>query len=137
MEEMLMALEQVRELLEQILGITQNQMTVLLEGQHNDECLDMVEQMAQLKGDLTTQMEQSEAQFQQLYGMHKDQIVGAQVVSFFQERIGTVLSLKDQIIAAEQKNVLLLQELLRKYVERVAIPKNPQQVTEAYQKQKK
>lgn len=137
MEEMLVALDTVKDMLEQILGITQNQLTVLLEGQHSEECLDIVEQMAQLKGELTMEMEQAEACFQQLYSVHKSQIVGAEVVSFFQSKIGVVLSLKDEIIAAEQKNVLLLQELLRKYVERVELPKNPKHVAEAYQKQKK
>lgn len=137
MEQMLVELERVKELLEQILGITQNQTTVLLEGQHSEMCLDMVEEMAQLKGDLTTQMEQSEMHFQQLYSMHKAQIVGTQVVNCFQEKIGRVLGLKDEIIAAEQKNVLLLQECLRKYVERVEIPKHPHQVAQAYQRQKK
>ncbi|MGL4346186.1 MAG: hypothetical protein ACRCTE_13390 [Cellulosilyticaceae bacterium] len=137
MEEMLVQLEKVKDMLEQILGITQNQMTVLIEGQHSEEGLELVEQMALLKGELTTEMEEAEACFQQLYQVNRGLVQGDKVVALFQSKISEVFLLKDQIIAAEQKNVLLLQETLRKYVERVELPKDPKRVTEAYQKQKK
>lgn len=136
MEEMLDKLDQIQEMLEQILVITQNQMTVLIGGRDTDEGLGMVEQMAVLKGELTTEMEQVEARFQQLYSIHKEYIVGS-VVSTFQMKIGAVLKLKDGIIEAEQKNVLLLQESLRRYVQRVELPKDPKLVAEAYMKNKK
>lgn len=136
MDEMLDKLDQIQEMLEQILVITQNQMTVLIGGRDTDEGLDMVEQMATLKGELTTEMEQVEARFQQLYSIHKESIVGS-VVSKFQVKIGSVLKLKDEIIEAEQKNVLLLQESLRRYVQRVELPKDPKLVAEAYMKNKK
>jgi hypothetical protein len=134
-EVLIQSLQGMIELLEQVLAITHNQMTVLLERNDEDECIQMLEQMVSYKENLTTQIEQKEQGFQAQYDSIKEGPLSVEQQKRLKEWVAKVLLLKDQIIEAEQKNFLLLQDASRRCATKIEIPKNPNQVVDAYKQQ--
>lgn len=137
MEELFSTLEEITECLEQIHSITQNQMTILLETKYMGEGLDMIEQMATYKENLTTEVEEREQVFQGLYSAYRDKITEVEDKKKLKKYVDHIMKLKELIIEGEQKNVMVMQDLLRRCAERVEIPKNAQRVAEAYKAQGK
>ena len=137
MEALFEALEAIEDLLEQIQTITQNQMTILLDSAYMGDGLDMIEQMATFKEGLTTQVETTEATFQALYSKHKVDITEAIDKKRLKDSVDHIMRLKAYIIEQEQKNVFILQDLLRRMQEPIELPKNAKQVAKAYESHKK
>ncbi|MGL4799609.1 MAG: hypothetical protein ACRDDX_02105 [Cellulosilyticaceae bacterium] len=125
-------LEAIKETLEQIHVITQNQMTILLETQYIGEGLDMIEQMADYKETLTTEVEKSEAVFQELYTAHKHEIQQPEDKKRLKQLVDEIMRWKTVIMEGEQKNIMVMRDLLRRCTEKVELPKNAQQVASAY-----
>lgn len=132
MEALFSVLEEIQEILEQIYGITQNQMTILLETKYMGEGLDMVEQMAVYKEQLTTEVENREITFQGLYNEYHTMVIEREDKKRLKGMVDRIMQLKERIIEGEQKNVLVMQDLLRHAAERVEIPKTAKHVAEAY-----
>ena len=126
MDELFKQLEQIRQFLEQIQNITENQMTILLSD--SIEGLDMIEQMAEYKGELTTQLEKVEKEFQALYNekkefIHSNDQINNSELKQLKDNVKYILQLKDQVILQEQKNYLLLKEAVDTR-NKVKIPKS-------------
>ena len=134
MQQLIQSAEEMAELLEQILGITQNQMTILLGKSSDEECIQMLEGMAAYKEKLTDEMEVREKNFQAQYDKLKAQPMSSEEQKKLKERVAKVLLIKEQIIEAEQKNLFLLQDASRRCGEKVQISKNPSEVVNAYKK---
>lgn len=139
MDELFKQLDQIRQFLEQIQNITENQMTILLSD--SIEGLDMIEQMAEYKGELTAQLEKVEKEFQALYNEKKefihsnDQINNSELTQL-KDNVKYILQLKDQVILQEQKNYLLLKEAVDTS-NKVKIPKSVDKAVSEYNKHKK
>lgn len=137
MEELFNHLKKIKELLEQIYTITQNQLTVLIDSRNNNAELEMIEEMANYKQEITLQVEEEEALFQNLYTRYKEELIEKQLMPSLQTKVGNILKLKEDIILNEQKNVLLLQEAMRQCVKCVKLPKDPSKVADAYKQNRK
>lgn len=139
MELLLQRLETIFGFLEQIEGITMNQTTVLLqprEGtQEENEVLEVLESMVEYKEELTNQLLGEEAKFEEEYIPYKGKITEESLVKAFQDRVGKILEKKQAIIEVEKNNVMIMQALTRNQTKATNIPKQPNQVTEAYKKQ--
>jgi archaellum component FlaC len=139
MDELFKQLEQIRQFLEQIQNITENQMTILLSD--SIEGLDMIEQMAEYKGELTTQLEKVEKEFQALYNekkefIHSNDQINNSELKQLKDNVKYILQLKDQVILQEQKNYLLLKEAVDTR-NKVKIPKSVDKAVSEYNKHKK
>lgn len=137
MEKLFESLNQIMELLNQIYTITGNQTTILLDSKQAGEGLDMIEEMAAYKNDLTTQLEQVEVIFGQQYAEHKADIEDVEIQKLLKQTVARVLELKDKVIQLEQQNVLIMQDLLKRLTEKIEIPKKAEVVSAAYKKHSK
>lgn len=137
MEKLFESLNQIMELLNQIYTITGNQTTILLDSKQAGEGLDMIEEMATYKNDLTTQLEQVEVIFGQQYAEHKADIEDVEIQKLLKQTVARVLELKDKVIQLEQQNVLIMQDLLKRLTEKIEIPKKAEVVSAAYKKHSK
>lgn len=134
MEQLFESLNHIVEYLNQIYTITQNQTTILLDSKQAGDSLNLIEEMATYKNEITTELEKEEEIFQTQYNLHKASINEVEVQRLLKQTVGHVLALKDKVIQLEQKNVLIMQDLLKRLTEKVEIPKNPEFVTRAYKK---
>nr|WP_307991093.1 hypothetical protein [uncultured Niameybacter sp.] len=134
MEQLFESLNRIVEYLNQIYTITQNQTTILLDSKQAGDSLNLIEEMATYKNEITTELEKEEEIFQTQYSLHKASINEVEVQRLLKQTVGHVLALKDKVIQLEQKNVLIMQDLLKRLTEKVEIPKNPEFVTMAYKK---
>lgn len=134
MEQLFESLNRIVEYLNQIYTITQNQTTILLDSKQAGDSLNLIEEMATYKNEITTELEKEEEIFQTQYNLHKACINEVEVQRLLKQTVGHVLALKDKVIQLEQKNVLIMQDLLKRLTEKVEIPKNPEFVTMAYKK---
>lgn len=132
MEELFERLNRIVEYLNQIYTITQNQTTILLDKGQTGEGIDLIEEMASYKNELTSQLEKEEQGFQEVYNQYKTTIEEVEVQKLLKQTVSHILTLKDKVIELEQKNVLIMQDLLKRLTEKVEIPKNPQFVANAY-----
>lgn len=137
MEQLFESLNHIIEYLNQIYTITQNQTTVLLDNKQAGESLDLIEEMATYKNEVTLELEKTEQIFQGLYNAYKGAITEPEIQKLLKQTVSHVLTLKDKVIQLEQQNVLIMQDLLRRLTEKVEIPKNPTQVTNAYKQHSK
>lgn len=137
MEKLFESLNQIVELLNQIYTITGNQTTILLDSKQAGEGLDMIEQMAVYKNELTTQLESTEQIFQQYYDQYKNHITDIDAQKLLKQTVSYVLELKDKVIKLESQNVLIMQDLLKRLTEKVEIPKQAQAVSAAYKQHSK
>ncbi len=140
MDELFKQLEQIRQFLEQIETITENQMTILLSD--SIEGLDIIEQMAQYKSDLTSQLEETEKKFQILYHekkefIHANDQINNRDIKQLKDNVQYILQLKDKVILQEQKNYLLLKEIVDIRKNKMQIPKSVDKVVSEYNKHKK
>ena len=144
MEELFEYLRQIYELLEQIDTITDNQTTVLLapveettkqEDDSEEESLDMIAQMADYKDELMGKLSKLESMFQEQYDRCKQFLNDDQDVKRLKEFVAAILERKEAIVEHEQNNILLLQAHSKKRLEKVSIPQNPKNVSNAYKKQ--
>lgn len=134
MEQLFESLNRIVEYLNQIYTITQNQTTILLDSKQAGDSLNLIEEMAAYKNEITSELEKEEQIFQTQYNLHKGSINEVEVQRLLKQTVGHVLALKDKVIQLEQKNVLIMQDLLKRLTEKVEIPKNPEFVTSAYKK---
>ena len=116
-----------------------NQTTVLLQPresvQEENEILEVLEGMVEYKEELTNQLLDEESKFEEEYIPYKGKIIEESLVKTFQDRVGRILEKKQAIIEAEKNNVIIMQALTRNQTKATNIPKQPNQVTEAYKKQ--
>lgn len=137
MEKLFESLNQIMELLNQIYTITGNQTTILLDSKQAGDGLDMIEQMAAYKNDLTTRLEQVEVVFGQQYAEYKEEIEDVEVQKLLKQTVARVLELKDKVIKLEQQNLLIMQDLLKRLTEKIEIPKKAEAVSAAYKQHSK
>lgn len=137
MEELFASLNQIIEYLNQIYTITQNQTTILLDSNHAGESLDLIEEMAAYKNEVTLELEKTEQTFQGFYNRDKAEITDPEIQKLLKQTVSHVLGLKDKVIQLEQQNVLIMQDLLRRLTEKVEIPKSQAQVANAYKQHSK
>lgn len=139
MEELLGRLKQIHELLEQVEAITMNQMTVLLQPQETvekeNEALDLLDELVSYKEELTNQIQEQEAAFDEGYKRYKGEITNSKYIQLFKQEVARILELKTAIVEAEQNNVLIMQGRIKKQARALEIPKVPQSVAAAYKKQ--
>lgn len=134
MEALLTHLDQIKTLLEQVYAITQNQTTVLLEQDEESGVVDVLEQMFVYKSEVMNELERVEGGFQEQYAKHRESLEGTALLTELQSEVGKVLKLKEEIVAIEQRNLMLMEKRQRGLVGRVEVPLNPQKVAEAYKK---
>ncbi|MGL4362159.1 MAG: hypothetical protein ACRCSG_02635 [Cellulosilyticaceae bacterium] len=137
MEQLFDILEEINQLLEQIQTITQNQMTILLEASYIGEGTGLVEEMADFKENLTTEVEQKEKVFQRLYNEHNTHIINVEDKQLLKTLVDRIMKTKQHIIEGEQKNVMIMQNLLHNKVNCTTTYKTPQHVANAYKAQRK
>ena len=133
MEAIFQSLEKIYALLDQIYSITQNQMTILLETQYAGDGLTLIEQMATYKENLTKEVEEEETIFQVVYHTQHDRIQDTGDKKRLKEAVDRIMKLKTQIMEAEHKNVLIMQDLLKRMSEPIEMPKSAKRVVAAYQ----
>lgn len=140
MEELVRQLEEIYTLLEQINSITTNQTTILLQTRESrqevNEVLDMLESMLNYKDELITLVEAKEQSFEEEYAKYKGKITNARYINLFKEWVERILTTKQTIVEAEQNNVIIMKSLSKTHASKVSIPKKPNEVVAAYQKQK-
>ena len=137
MEQLFKSLTHIIELLDQIYTITINQRTILLDSKNAGDGLDMIEEMATYKNELTNKLEAIEGAFQEQYAAEKENLTDIEVQKLLKQAVGQVLELKDKVIQLEQHNVLIMQDLLRRLNEKIEIPKAPGAVVHAYKQYSK
>lgn len=140
MEELVKQLEEIYTLLEQINSITTNQTTILLQTRESrqevNEVLDMLEGMLNYKDELITLVEAKEQSFEGEYAKYKGRITNPRYINLFKEWVERILTTKQTIVEAEQNNVIIMKSLSKAHASKVSIPKKPNEVVAAYQKQK-
>ncbi len=137
MEQLFEKLADIQEILEQILGITQNQMTILLDTQLVGDGLEIIEQMATYKETLTGEVVEAENAFQGLYQEYKETVQTVEDKRRLKRYVDDIMKLKERVIEIEQKNMMIMQDLLRRCSERVEIPKTAHEVTKLYSRMNK
>lgn len=137
MEKLFESLTHIIELLSQIYTITMNQRTILLDSKNASDGLDMIEEMAAYKNELTSELEAVEQTFQAQYAKKKEDLTDVEVQKLLKNAVAQVLELKDKVIQVEQQNVLIMQDLLKRLTEKVEIPKQRDQAMEAYKQNTK
>jgi ATP-dependent 26S proteasome regulatory subunit len=142
MSELFEYLRRIHELLEQIYTITDNQTTILLSPMNDSEeeennALDMIAQMADYKDEATKELIEAENMFQKEYDANKHLVQEAEDISELKELVTEILKRKEAIIEHEQSNLLILQARSKKKLERVHLPQNPIEASNAYKKQQK
>ena len=141
MVELLKSLEAIQDLLQQIYSITANQTTILLEQgkslEEEEEALSMLEKMVDYKEELIGLVEKQELDFENLYAQYKSQITNADDIKLFKHHVANILTKKKEIKEAEQANVAIMQGRAHRRNKQVELPKNAQQVVQAYQRMKK
>lgn len=133
MERLFDSLRAVRELLEQIHTITENQTTVLLGG--SEDSLDMLEAMFEYKSNLMSELEEVETTFQGNYQRMKMQLEGRTELITLKKEVGNILELKEEIVVMEQSNLLIMQDRTKKHMAKIEVTPNAKQVTNAYKQQ--
>lgn len=134
MEVLINYLNKIKELLDQIYYITQNQTNVLLEGEKEDGRIAILEEMSEYKNTVMNEVERVEADFQEHYYVVKGELGQNNVIIKLQEKVGEVLKLKEKIIAIEQQNLILMKEQSSRNRGKMKIPQNSQKVIESYKK---
>lgn len=137
MENLFTSLNAIKACLEQIQAISQNQTTVLLDDMQDTNILDMLEQMFTYKEIIMNELGQAESVFGEQYQALKESLEGRVELITLQKEIGYVLKLKEEIMAIEQRNLLLMADKRRRKVEKIELPQNPIKVVEAYKKHTK
>ena len=139
METLLQLLKEIEDLLEQINGLTANQATILLRSveslEEENEMLSILEDMVAYKEALITSVEEKEVAFEALYNKDKGQITNPEDVKVFKHYVASILTKKEAIKEQEQSNVAIMKNRAASKVKPVELPKNAQQVTQAYKKQ--
>ena len=134
MEILLEQINQVIDILEQIKSITLNQQTIILQTDTKLDEMNMLEEMATYKNTLMLTVEEMEQNFEQNFNRYKGQISQHEKMSLLKEKVAYVIALKEEIVLGEKKNLLMLQDQLKKKIDKVELPKNAQKVANAYQK---
>ncbi|OON92400.1 MAG: hypothetical protein ATN34_04185 [Epulopiscium sp. Nele67-Bin002] len=127
-------LDKIIELLHQIEGITLNQQQVLCADFIEQGDLSIVEEMADNKENIMTEVEQTEEAFEVLYNEAKVDINSKSYIAKLQENISEVLRLKDSIIRLEKANMELMTKDLRVKLGKFTIPKPAQEVVNMYKR---
>ena len=139
MEELFKMLGDIYDLLEQINAITTNQTTVLLQSsttiEEKNNALDLLEDMVNYKEEFMNQLLSKEECFDNAYSKYKGKITDPTYVKMFKEWVERIMAKKQEIVEAEKNNVVVMQNISKKTIERVAIPKDAKEVTMAYKKQ--
>ena len=137
MERLLEQIDQVIEILEQIKRITLNQQTIILQSSSKEENMNMVEEMATYKNTLMLEVEAIEQNFENSFKSQKAHIAHHEQIGTLKDQVSYVITLKEDIVLGEQRNLLILQDQLKKQVEKVQLPKNAEKVARAYEQHKK
>ncbi len=127
-------LVEITKLLRQIEGITLNQQQVLCTDPLDDERLNMIEQMAGFKENITNDVERVENKFQMLYSEVKPFLTDKSFVARLQTNISEVLHLKDNVIRLEQMNADSLKRELNQKLGKVIVPKKPEEIINKYKR---
>lgn len=132
-------LNHIHELLDQILGISNNQTAILLNEKKSlseeNENLDLLEAMVEIKGQLINELQREEELFQERYNELREELLSSAELIRVKELVDNILKKKARIVQEEQNNVLLMQTKERRAKEVLPIPKPAIQVVQAYQKQ--
>jgi hypothetical protein len=139
MKKMLEELDKIQTSLAQIETITQNQMTVLKGEYGAREMLDLLEEMANYKEELTEAVHSHEEAFQLAYEDCKGAISQKQALRLQQE-VSCVLELRERIVFKEEQNLKLMEKVIYKQMremEPTPLPKPPGEVVKAYNQNKK
>ena len=141
MQDVFNYLSQIREFLEQINNITDNQMTILVGDLQNIEeenrALELIEDMVACKDELISELTQVEAHFQKEYDKHRDILIKNNQMNVLKEQVQYILKLKEEIANKEYKNMLIMQKNSNKRIDRVTISPSSNQVVAAYKKQQR
>lgn len=133
--DLLAQLDAIIALLEQISGITTNQMTVILESLEENtenEIEAVLEELSENKEELIKQVDGLEMEFEANYNHQKASLTNKQLVNSLKEKVGQVLELKEKILKNEKSNMMIFQSKMRQQKKVVQIPKNPQKIIETY-----
>lgn len=125
------------DLLQQVNGITTNQMTVILESleadsvPHIDEVL---EEMSKNKEEIIGAVEEKEIEFEKNYNEQKKSLTDKVYVANLQEKVKEIIELKEKILENEKSNMIIFESKMRKQKEVIELPKNPKKVIDTYKK---
>ncbi|MBP3889378.1 MAG: hypothetical protein J6F30_17270 [Cellulosilyticum sp.] len=141
MQDVFNYLNQIREFLEQIDNITDNQMTILVGDLQNIEeensALELIEDMVNCKDELISDLTQVEEYFQREYDKHRETLIKNNKINVLKGQVQHILQLKEEIARKEHKNMLIMQKNSNKRIDRVIISPSSNQVVEAYKKQQR
>jgi len=140
MQELFTILNQIYEALEQILSITQNQTTILIElsnSQDSDEAFNVIYQMMDYKDELINALNTYEAAFEEKYKIHRQKITNKQDADRLKQQVELVLDKKESITTCEKNNLLIMQTYYKERTTVLEIKPNAQNVAMAYKKQQK
>lgn len=141
MQEVFHYLSRIQELLEQIVNITDNQMTILVGDMQNLEeensALELIEDMVNCKEGLIGELTQVEACFQNLYDQYREELIKTNKINVLKGQVEHILQLKEEITRKEHENMLIMQNNSNKKIDKVTISPNSNQVLEAYKKQQR
>lgn len=127
-------LTEIEALLFQIENITQNQNTLLLQSSHTDEeeHLNCLEQMVEVKDEVMNRLIEVEALFGESYEKHRQELISSPYMKEIKQRVERLLAIKERITQQEQNNVLLVKRRSAWQPEPTSIKPNAAQVTRAY-----
>ena len=115
MQDVFNYLNQIREFLEQIDNITDNQMTILVGDLQNIEeenrALELIEDMVDCKDELISELTQVEEHFQKEYDKHRETLIKTNQMNVLKEQVQHILKLKEEIASKEYKNMLIMQKI--------------------------
>lgn len=135
--EMIKSLQEIEAILDQIIGITNNQGTILLsehqDNQEENKSIDLIDTMIQYKSELMNELEKREVLFQSQYNSAKSQLENSALLVTIKKMVTDILRKKEEIVEQEKRNLLILQSNVRKH-EVTKLPKQPQAAIEAYKK---
>lgn len=127
-------LTEIEDLLLQIDNITQNQNALLLQSSHTDEeeHLNCLEQMVEVKDEVMNRLIEVEALFGESYEKYRQELISSPYMKEIKQRVEGLLAIKERITKQEQSNVLLVKRRSAWQQEPTSIKPNAAQVTRAY-----
>ena len=134
-------LREIKELLEQLNAITQNQTTILLgeqdEIENEDEVLGLLEGMVEYKDEVIKTLTEVEEKFQNAYEQYKQELIAKGFMARVKNEVTYILNLKNEIAEREQSNVSIMQSRMQMKNKQIRVQPTNIQMVEAYKKQQR
>lgn len=134
-------LQKIKEFLEQIDAITQNQTTLIISDdsmlQNEEDILRFMEEMVQNKELIISELEKYEQLFEEEYQQKKEELIREGLIEELKKAVSQILQIKQDIVEHEKNNLMLMKSKQRSKPEKVIINPTADKVLMAYKKQVK